>query len=65
LIERILAAATRPNDSVFDPFLGSGTTALACANLGRRCVGIEMDPGFLNLAISRLQDPRLQLKIPA
>ena len=46
---------TRPGDTVLDPFLGSGTTAVACINTGRRFIGIERDPGYFDLAVSRLE----------
>jgi site-specific DNA-methyltransferase (adenine-specific) len=55
LLERILLAASNPGDLVMDPFLGSGTTAIASALLGRRCVGIESDPKHLTLAQERLR----------
>lgn len=54
LLERILLAASNPGDFVLDPFMGSGTTALACTRLGRKCVGVEMEPRWLNLAEARL-----------
>lgn len=41
---------------VFDPFLGSGTTLLACEQLGRRCRAIEIDPGYVAVAIQRWVD---------
>jgi site-specific DNA-methyltransferase (adenine-specific) len=44
LIERCLLASTNPGDLVLDPFLGGGTTAIACVRLKRGCVGIELDP---------------------
>jgi site-specific DNA-methyltransferase (adenine-specific) len=56
LLERIILAASNHGDLVLDPFLGSGTTAIACASLGRKCVGMESDVGHLNLARSRLQE---------
>jgi site-specific DNA-methyltransferase (adenine-specific) len=59
LLERIIRSATNAGALVLDPFLGSGTTALACANLGRRCVGIEKDPDFVKLATERLRGGRL------
>ncbi len=62
LLERILLAASKPGDLVLDPFLGSGTTAIACALRGRRCVGIESDARHLVLAEARLREalqPRL------
>ena len=56
LVERIVRACTAPGELVVDPFLGSGTTALACARLGRRCVGIEVSARFCAMARGRLQD---------
>ncbi len=56
LIERILLAATREGDWVMDPFLGSGTTAIAAARLRRKCVGIESDAAHLDLARRRLAE---------
>jgi DNA modification methylase len=37
------------NEVVLDPFLGSGTTAKAALNLGRNCIGIEVNPKYLTL----------------
>jgi site-specific DNA-methyltransferase (adenine-specific) len=56
LLERIILAASREGDLVLDPFVGSGTTAIACAMRGRRCVGIESDAGHVHLAGQRLRD---------
>ncbi|MFQ3591409.1 MAG: site-specific DNA-methyltransferase, partial [Chloracidobacterium sp.] len=53
LIERCLLASTNEGDLVLDPFLGSGTTAVACLRLKRGCVGIEMDAAHLALAARR------------
>ncbi len=38
---------------VYDPFLGSGTTMIACENLNRKCLGIEIDPGYAAVSIHR------------
>ena len=40
-------------DTVFDPFLGSGTTLMACENLSRKCYGIEIDPGYVAVTLER------------
>jgi DNA modification methylase len=40
-------------DGVYDPFLGSGTTLIACEQLGRRCFGMEIEPGYVDQAIAR------------
>jgi site-specific DNA-methyltransferase (adenine-specific) len=42
------------NDVVLDPFLGSGTTGLACVNLNRRFIGIEKDESYYNIAKERI-----------
>jgi DNA modification methylase len=53
LIERCLLAATNPGDLVLDPFMGGGSTAVACIRLRRRFVGIEMDRPYVILALAR------------
>lgn len=40
---------------VIDPFMGSGTTGVACANLGRKFVGIEIDPEYFDTACERIE----------
>ncbi|MEO6785721.1 MAG: site-specific DNA-methyltransferase [Chthoniobacteraceae bacterium] len=56
LVERCLLASTNPGDLVLDPFLGSGTTGVAAARLGRRFVGIEMSAAFIETARKRVVD---------
>ena len=56
LVERLIAASTRPNDWVLDPFLGSGSTAVAAEALGRRWVGIERNADYAALARRRLNN---------
>jgi ParB family chromosome partitioning protein len=52
----IVQRFTEPGDLVVDPFLGSGTTALACLQLGRRFVGCDTDAGAVAIARRRVQD---------
>jgi DNA modification methylase len=40
-------------DQVYDPFLGSGTTLIACEQLNRKCFGIELDPAYCDVVIKR------------
>jgi len=54
LVEPCLRIASKPGDLVLDPFIGSGTTALTAARLGRRFLGIELTPEYLEMARSRL-----------
>jgi len=55
LMRAIVRDYTRPDDLVVDPFCGSGTTALACAMEGRRCVTAEVDERTYDLAVKRLR----------
>jgi site-specific DNA-methyltransferase (adenine-specific) len=48
---------------VFDPFLGSGTTAVACERLGRRWIGIELEEKYCEIAARRIEDEAAQLKL--
>ena len=54
LIEPCINAGCRPGGTILDPFLGSGTTALAAAKRGRRYIGIELNPEYVALAEERL-----------
>jgi len=55
LVRRCIQASSGPGDLVLDPFLGSGTTAVACVLTGRRCIGVELDPGYFDLACERVE----------
>jgi DNA modification methylase len=52
--DAILDASVR-GDVVLDPFLGSGTTLMACQRVGRRCRGMELDPRYVDVVIRRWQ----------
>ena len=54
LIGTLIGHATKPGDVVLDPFLGSGTTAIAAKKLGRAFVGIECDERYIRIARQRL-----------
>ena len=43
-------------ETILDPFMGSGTTGVACAKLGRKFIGIELDPGYFDIACKRIED---------
>jgi DNA modification methylase len=44
-----------PGDTILDPFLGSGTTAVACKRTGRNFIGIEKEPKYVEIALKRLE----------
>jgi len=54
LLTRIIVASSKPDDIVFDPFLGSGTTAAMAKRLHRRWIGIERDEIYYNAAQRRI-----------
>jgi len=43
-------------DTVLDPFMGSGTTGVACAKMGRQFIGIEIDEGYFDIACRRIRE---------
>ena len=55
-------------ETILDPFAGSGTTGVACVREGRRFIGIELDPGYFDIAVDRIRkemaQPRLDLPPP-
>jgi len=54
LIKKMLENSTKKGDLVLDTFLGSGTTAVACKELQRNFIGIEIDPKYIKIANERL-----------
>jgi site-specific DNA-methyltransferase (adenine-specific) len=59
LMERIVQASSNPNDTVLDPFCGSGTVGIVCARLGRHFVGVDLSAEYLDIASLRLQAERI------
>jgi len=55
LIAKLILASSREGDLIFDPFLGSGTTAVVAKKLGRNYFGIELDETYTCLAAKRLE----------
>ena len=59
LIKKILMDFTKEGDIILDPFLGSGTTAVACKQLKRNYIGIEISPEYCKIAEDRLRQELL------
>lgn len=55
LIAKLILASTKPEDFVFDPFLGSGTTSVVCKKLGRNYCGIEISELYAKITEKRLK----------
>ena len=47
---------SKPGDLVYEPFSGSGTTIIACERTGRKCRAVELNPGYVAVAIQRWAD---------
>lgn len=59
LLSYLINKFSNPQDIVFDPFMGSGSTGIACIDTNRKFVGIELDDNYYKIAEKRIQD-RLQ-----
>lgn len=56
LVSRAIANSSATSDIVYDPFVGSGSTIVAAETLGRWCYGLDIDPGYVQVAIERWQN---------
>lgn len=70
LIERIIKASSNEEMVVLDPFMGTGSTALACINLNRHFIGIEKDKEYVQIANARINHqnepiPQLEMALAA
>ena len=54
LIKRLIEFGSNENEIILDPFIGSGTTALACKEMNRNFIGIEINPDYCKIAEERL-----------
>jgi hypothetical protein len=53
-----------PGETILDPFMGSGTTGVAALRLGRKFIGIEMEPRWFDIACSRIEAEAKQARLP-
>jgi len=56
LAERILALISDPGDTIYDPFMGSGSFGVACINTGRKYIGSEIKPEYFEIACKRIKE---------
>ena len=57
-----IAQAGNPKTTL-DPFMGSGTTGVACMNLGRKFIGIEIEPKYFDIACERIENAQRQARM--
>jgi site-specific DNA-methyltransferase (adenine-specific) len=55
LMRELVGLFSDPSETILDPFMGSGTTGIAAVKLGRRFIGIEIDPGYFERACKRIE----------
>ena len=60
LLSELVWLFSDAGDTVLDPFMGSGTTGVACARLGRRFIGIEIEPRYFDIACKRISEAQRQ-----
>lgn len=60
LISELICLFTQLGDTIIDPFMGSGTTGVACVKTGRSFIGIERDSGYFAIAQRRIAEAQLQ-----
>ncbi len=59
-----VAISTEEGDTILDPFLGSGTTGVACVKLNRSFIGIEINPDYFSIAQRRIAEAQAQMTLP-
>ena len=60
LMKMLVAVST---DTVLDPFMGSGSTGVAAITLGRKFIGIEISEVYFNIAVKRITEAQMQLRL--
>lgn len=55
VIIKCVKCASEQGETILDPFLGSGTTAIACIRTGRKCIGIEKERKYFDIAVARVE----------
>lgn len=58
----LIKVNSKQGEIILDPFMGSGTTAVACKELNRKWVGFEIDPEYVKIAEERLRDTPKNLR---
>ena len=64
LVQQLIEMFSEPGQLICDPFLGSGTTAVAAVKSGRHYIGYEIDPGYFQICCDRLDEAEDALPVP-
>ena len=60
----VIRFSANEGDTILDPFMGSGTTGVACVQTGRKFIGIEIDEKYFQIACKRIKDAQQQMRLP-
>jgi site-specific DNA-methyltransferase (adenine-specific) len=63
LVEPLIQSSTRAGGVVVDPFMGSGSTGVACSRLERKFIGIEIEPRYFDIACERIENAQRQERL--
>lgn len=63
LVQELIEMFSTPTDTICDPFMGSGTTAIACINTNRNFIGFELDKHYHDIANKRISEEMAQIKL--
>jgi predicted RNA methylase len=63
-MRKLVLRVSSDGDTILDPFMGSGTTGVACVQTGRNFIGIEIDPRYFAIAQKRIAEAQLQMRLP-
>ena len=63
LLEYLIRTYTNPGMTVLDNCMGSGSTGVACVNTGRNFIGMELDPGYFEIAKKRIEEAQAQARL--
>jgi DNA modification methylase len=60
---KLISMISEPSETILDPFMGSGTTAYCAKKLGRKCIGIEIEERYCEIAVERLRQSVMKLEV--
>ena len=63
LLRHLIEIHSNENDLILDPFIGSGTTAIACLETNRNFIGMELEPKYCDIANNRISEFKQQLTL--
>lgn len=63
LLAKLVEVVSSAGGTVIDPLMGSGTTGVACVQTGRNFIGVEIDPGYFEIAQRRIKEAQSQLRL--